>query len=377
MKILLCGGGTLGPVTPLLAVVRSMKKIRNDLSFAWVGTSTGPEHAVVVREGIPFFSIPVAKLPRYFSLAWLTVPRDLLRALRAARKIFDDTDPDLIVGMGGFTQAPIMREARKRNIPCAIHQLDATPTLSNRFVAKLCGSATTSFEYVSPPFGSVASTRVATPCRFSGMTIPDREAAADRFFLDPSRPIAFVFGGGTGARVLNHAMDVVCERLPDAIQFILVTGEGRGTGRTSDRRTIVKERLDERDMLFAYAASDLVICRAGMGTLSELAALSKPAIVIPIPDSHQEQNAEQLTDGIKIVRQTDGFEKQLATALEALLNGQTECQRLGTTLHALLPTDDGTSVAERWLDLIQSSTSTTLQPRALSEARMRRVEGHD
>ena len=271
-----------------------------------------------------------------------------------ARHILDDIRPDLIVGAGGFTQVPVMREAEKRGIPCAIHQLDTTPTLSNRLVAARCRSLTTSFEYSSPPFGrNVTTTRIPTPCRFANVSIPDKESGSSYFFLDHTRPIVFVFGGGTGARALNHAMEIVHERLTD-VQWIFATGEGRGAGLVVDRRTVVKTFFDERDMLFAYAAADVVVCRAGMGTVSELAALSKPAIIVPIPNSHQEANAEALKEGIVIVRQTEHLHDELRATIEGLLPDRERLAHMGSTLHRLLPTDNGTALAERWLDLINT-----------------------
>lgn len=352
MKILFCGGGTLGPVTPLLAVARHMLQMRSDLSLAWAGTPNGPEVEMVKREGMPFFCIPVAKFSRHPSLRWLTWPRNYVHAQRAARQLLDEMRPDLVVGAGGFTQVPVMRSALKRSIPCAIHQLDAMPTYSNRIVAKHCLSVTTSFRHASPPFGrGVHTNRVSTPCRFANVTIPDEEAAASYFFLDHTRPIIFVFGGGTGAVALNRAIDVIRTRLSNEVQFINATGVGRGIGLVSDRRTVVKERMDERDMLFAYAAADVVVCRAGIGTLADLATLSKPAIVVPIPDSHQEMNAHALKEGIEIVKQGDRFEENLERTLTELLDDPARRLFMGETLHRLFPTDTGSELAERWLRL--------------------------
>ncbi len=250
-------------------------------------------------------------------------------------------------------EVPVMREAAKRKIPCVLHQLDFTPGLSNRLVAKLCKSVTTSF---SESFVGRRTSGVATPCRFSGMTIPDKDSGAAYFFLDHTQPIVFVVGGGTGSLALNRAMNAVKHRLPPEIQFIHQTGRGKLEGMEPSRRTVVKEFMDERDMLFAYGAADLIICRAGMGTLSELAALSKAAIVVPIPDSHQEANARALAEGIEIVRQREGFEDMLESRIRELIKDQIRRDELGRNLHQLLPTDDGTELAERWIKLIGRAT---------------------
>lgn len=358
MTILFVGGGTLGPVTPLIAVARQMKKRNERLELVWAGTHEGPERQIVERERITFIPIPTAKLPRFISLAWLSWPTRYLAARRAARELLDRTKPSLVVGVGGFTQVPIMREAGKRKIPCAIHQLDAVPGLSNKAVAGICASVTTSFEYTHPPFGSrIRTERVPTPCRFSRVSAPDKEAAASRFFLSHDLPVVFVVGGGTGAMSINEAIWRSAEELTKSMQIIHVTGKGKSSRRrpTSEKRYLEKELFDEQDMLFAYAAADVVVCRAGMGTLSDLAELKRAAIVIPIPNSHQEANANALKEGASILEQSTRFDAELKQEIDELLVDPRLRTQLGERMHKLLPTDDGSVLAERWLALVKRS----------------------
>ncbi len=360
MTILLTGGGTLGPVTPLLAAVYSLKKIRSDLKFVWAGTSDGPERALVSAEGIDFYPVPRAKLTRYPSLSWLTLPRDYWRATRVAKHILTETMPDLVVSVGGYTQVPVMRCAARQGIPCAVHQLDKLPGLSNRLVAPLCRSVTTTFVYKVPPFGrAIQTTHVATPCRLVNLTIPDRAAAADRFLMDPSRPIIFVLGGGTGALKLNEAIATDLDSLLEKTQVIHAMGIGKRVGAQravplphTPSGYFAREFLDERDLLFAYAAADVVICRAGMGTLSELAALSKVALVVPMPDTHQEANAVALQEAIVSLRQTERLGQELQRIVFSLLDDTESRQRLGAALHRELLTDGGRELAEHWLGLV-------------------------
>jgi UDP-N-acetylglucosamine--N-acetylmuramyl-(pentapeptide) pyrophosphoryl-undecaprenol N-acetylglucosamine transferase len=350
--ILFAGGGTLGPVTPLLAVARRIKKLDATVECAWAGTSEGPEREVVGRERIPFHVIPTAKLPRYFSLEIFSWPSKYFAARRAAAELLDRVKPSLVVGAGGFTQVPVILEAAKRKIPCVIHQLDAEPGLSNRAVAKKCVSVTTSFAYEKPPFGSVTTERIATPCRFSGARLPDRHAGAERFFLDEHKPIVFIFGGGTGAAAINEAIRRSKSELLTSVQLIHQTGKGKRQNDVTEKGVIVSEFFDEQDMLFAYAAADIVICRAGMGALSDLAALKKTAIVIPIPNSHQEKNLEAVKTGVLGVHQTDHLDRDLTTAITDQLKNASYRAHLGETLHALLPTDDGTALAHKWLGFL-------------------------
>ena len=351
--ILFAGGGTLGPVTPLLAVARRMKKMDSSVDFAWAGTQEGPEREVVERERIPFSAIPTAKLPRYFSFEIFSWPSRYFAARRAAGELLDRVKPSLVVGAGGFTQVPVIIEAAKRKIPCAIHQLDAEPGLSNRAIAKKCVSVTTSFAYEQSPFGSKKTERTATPCRFAGVRMPDRHAGAERFFLDPNKQTVFAFGGGTGSIAINDALRQMKSRLLPNIQIIHQTGKGKRLHDAPERGYAVSELFDEQDMLFAYAAADVVVCRAGLGTFSDLATFQKAAISTPIPGSQMEQNIAALKEGIFPLTQSDHFVDDLYAAIMQLLGDENRRVFLGKTLHALLPTDDGSALAEKWLSLLK------------------------
>jgi UDP-N-acetylglucosamine--N-acetylmuramyl-(pentapeptide) pyrophosphoryl-undecaprenol N-acetylglucosamine transferase len=350
--ILFAGGGTMGPVTPLLAVLRRMKQLDPELSFAWAGTADGPERGLIETEGIPFYPIPVAKLPRYPTVRWLTWPVAYLRARIAAWNLLRTKRPSLVVAAGGFTQVPIMAAARWRRIPCAIHQLDAEPGLSNKRVAKMCRSVTTSFPYDFDVFDDVETTRVPTPCRFDPESMPSRTDAAKRFGLQPEKPILFVVGGGTGAAALNDATWKTKSRLLRDMQIIHATGKGKATVLTQDAGYVMREFLDEEDIKHAYAAADLVVSRAGMGGLSDLACLSKPAIFVPIPKSHQEQNVIKLP--VAVVEQKEQFEETLQQKILHLLSDADARQALGIKLHDALPTDDGSELARRWMGLMET-----------------------
>ncbi|MFH1620927.1 MAG: glycosyltransferase [Patescibacteria group bacterium] len=351
MTIAFCGGGTMGPVTPLIAVLRQMKKMNGDLKFIWIGTPGGPERQAVEAEGVNFFSIPVVKFPRYLSASWLSWPYKYLKAKAAAKKIIKDKRPDLIVSAGGFTGVPIMKVANSLGIPCVIHQLDAEPGLSNKSVTRLCASITTSYRYEKPPFPGIKSECVPTPNRFTDREVPLRMQAVDFFGLDESRPIIFVVGGGTGAAVLNEAVWSVMGELLKRTQIIHMTGKGKDK-KIKKPGYYCREFFNEKELLNAYAAADLVVSRAGIGGISDLAALSRPAIFVPIPDSHQEKNLEKLS--VEKVDQRKDFAKNLTKKIFELLSEDAYRQDCGKRLHEDFPTDNGSMLAKRWLGLISS-----------------------
>ncbi len=351
MKILCCGGGTMGPVTPLLAVLRRMKARRADVEFAWVGTPDGPERAVLEAEGITFYPLTVVKLPRHPSTTWLVWPFLYLQARREATRILTEVRPALVLSAGGFSSVPVIAAAHRYNIPCAIHQLDAEPGLANRAVAKKCQLVTTSFAYDFPPFPGVASEQVPTPCRFTSTRLPSRTMAASSLRLDPARPIVFVVGGGTGATALNEAIWNVLPTLTKDAQVIHLTGRGKIDRTVQAVGYLEAEFFDENQILSAYAAADLVVSRAGLGVISELAALSKAAIFVPIPDSHQELNVKKLP--CAVIQQGQSFSTRLLQEIRRLLEDEGERQRLGKQLHQALPTDNGEALAERWMKLLK------------------------
>jgi UDP-N-acetylglucosamine--N-acetylmuramyl-(pentapeptide) pyrophosphoryl-undecaprenol N-acetylglucosamine transferase len=219
----------------------------------------------------------------------------------------------------------------------------------------MCKSVTTSYEYNSPPFTGVKSDRFPTPCRFAGRTPLAKEDACRSFELDPSRPVIFVLGGGTGSKAINDAIGHIQKELVALTQIIHLTGKGRSTlssplGQGGVRGgSITKEFFNEDEMFRAFCAADLVISRAGIGTISEVACLSKPAILIPIPKSHQEKNAAKLP--CDVITQNEGFHDRLLSRIRFYLSNEQERRTIGEKIHESFPVDDGSALAERWLHL--------------------------
>jgi UDP-N-acetylglucosamine--N-acetylmuramyl-(pentapeptide) pyrophosphoryl-undecaprenol N-acetylglucosamine transferase len=357
-QTLLCtGGGTLGPVTPLLAMVQAARRLEPKLEVCWIGTPEGPERALIEAADIPFYALPVVKLPRYPSLRWLTFPLDWYRARREASRLITEIQPDVVVTAGGFTAVPVIFAARKKGVPCAMHQLDLKPGLANRQVAGSCQSITTSFEYARPPFRvGLADERIPTPTRFRLTDLPTRTKSARTFGLEARRPITLVFGGGTGALAINAMMEKNQTQWLSCTQVIHLTGKGKHASTLREQKGYVVREFLQDEMIDAFAAADLVICRAGFATLSEMtAALKKPTIVIPLPGTEQELNARAFEEqGAVIVvnQETRSFEQDVFDAAALLLRDTDARKEMGEAAYRFLPTDDGTVLAKRILRLM-------------------------
>ncbi|HEU0051051.1 MAG TPA: UDP-N-acetylglucosamine--N-acetylmuramyl-(pentapeptide) pyrophosphoryl-undecaprenol N-acetylglucosamine transferase [Patescibacteria group bacterium] len=361
MNFLFVGGGTLGPVTPLLAVAKALSDRQNGSRFFWIGTPNGPERLLVEKKGMTFFALPVTKVPRYPSLLWIKLPFAMIAARKRAKKILRQIKPRAVITVGGFTAVPVIFEAKKMGIPCFTHQLDLVPGLANKKIASKCQSVTTSFEYERGPFGEwVSDERIATPVRFSLERLPSKIKASAAFGFDPHRKIVLVFGGGTGAQTLNECMDRTRAEWLKFCQILHITGEGKGTSDPHSLKGYVTKPFLGENMDDAYAAADLVICRSGIGALSEIAALKKAVILVPIPHSHQEANAhafEERGAAVVVPQTLKNFDQEILATAKLLLSDERARKTMGERANLFFPTDDGSALATRILTCLKDEAN--------------------
>ncbi len=288
--ILFAGGGTLGPVTPLLAISSVLRSRRPDWEQIWVGTPDGPE-IPLVRPRMTYLSVPVVKLRRYASLETL---RDLGKfpgVLKQARDIVQRTKPSIVVGAGGFVSVPMGWAAKWHHAKLLIHQQDVEPGLANRLLAPWADQITTVFG-AHRTFPPKKCTQTGNPVRQEFLQA-DAARGRSQFAIPADRPMVLVIGGGTGAQALNTLVEASRPRLQSTMTIVHLTGAHRGHAECTEDGYIRRAFLDA-ELPHVMAAADLVVTRAGMGTLTELSALAKPTIIIPMPKTHQEYNAAAL-----------------------------------------------------------------------------------
>jgi UDP-N-acetylglucosamine--N-acetylmuramyl-(pentapeptide) pyrophosphoryl-undecaprenol N-acetylglucosamine transferase len=349
MKVLFAGGGTMGPVTPLLAVAEAWRAKDPRAEFVWVGTRQGPEREPVRAAGIRFFHVPVARLTRYPSLEWVLLPIRLFMSFVMAFLILGRVKPDLIASAGGFTAVPVVLAGWLRRIPSWAHQPDADALLTNRLCAPFACLVTVAWPATLASFPKSKTVLVGNPVR-AAIRQGQKGAAHERFGLDLRLPTVFVFGGGTGASWLNHLFAEIAAPLLERANVVHVTGEGKGVaGLEGRKRYFAAESLSGEDMGHAFAASDVVLARAGMGTVSELAATRKAAVLVPIPASGQEANARQLKEAgaAVVLSQTSTTVGDLRAAVDGLLADPARRKELGERLSSLLQTDVADELVDR------------------------------
>ncbi|MFH1255362.1 MAG: undecaprenyldiphospho-muramoylpentapeptide beta-N-acetylglucosaminyltransferase [bacterium] len=280
-KILLTGGGTGGSVSPLLATAEELK-ICGNFEFLWLGTKFGPEREMVERAGIKFMAISGGKLRRYFSFKNFFDIFKIKIAFWQALFIMLKSRPDLAMSAGSFVSVPAIWAAWILRVPILIHQQDVAAGLANKLMAPFAKAVTVVFESSLKDYGKKA-VWIGNPVRRSLKTQS----------INKDFPAVLILGGGTGSAAINKLVENSISELAKFCRVAHITGKNKG-GNTEVKSGNYEryEFLGVEKMAEIMNAADLVITRAGIGMLSELSYLGKPCVIIPMPNSHQEENAE-------------------------------------------------------------------------------------
>jgi UDP-N-acetylglucosamine--N-acetylmuramyl-(pentapeptide) pyrophosphoryl-undecaprenol N-acetylglucosamine transferase len=355
MKVLFSGGGTLGPVTPLLAIHDVVKDAHTDAQFFWVGTMHGPEQALVKKKGITFFTLNSGKFRRYISF-WNII--DMLRILIGffqSIPLLLRIKPDICISAGGYVSVPLHWAAWILGIPSWIHQQDVHVGLSNKLMSPFATKITTSLESQVKKFKKKNTTWLGNPVRKDVVSCTKEEAltyfnnilnlnlsAQNGSALGGNLPVVFATGGGTGSMRVNELVTEAVQHLSGYAQVIHLSG----LERPQELVLRTKKHFDyyhtfqffTEEMKYAYAVADIVISRGGFGTLTELAALGKPAILIPKP-GHQEQNVRFFSEAgaVVLVSEKTADGNYLAKMIRDLIKDKTKQKQLGRTLSDMMP----------------------------------------
>jgi UDP-N-acetylglucosamine--N-acetylmuramyl-(pentapeptide) pyrophosphoryl-undecaprenol N-acetylglucosamine transferase len=354
MKVLLAGGGTAGHTSPLLATADALRRLDESVEVTALGTPRGIEGRVIPEAGYPLEMIPPVPMPRKPSPDLLRVPGRLVGAVRAARQVVTRVQPDVVVGFGGYVSVPAYLAARRR-VPIVVHEGNALPGLANRLGARFTTHVATSFPGTPLPHAAY----LGLPIRRMISTL-DRPALRDEarrtFGLDPDRPTLLVTGGSQCARRLNQAVSGAATALRDAgIQVLHVVGpagEASVTEAPGGPPYVVLPYVDRMDL--AYAAADLVVCRSGANTVTEVAAVGLPAVFVPLPigNGEQELNARPVVDagGGLLVQDAALTAEWVRAAVPGLVTDRNRLETMSSAAADLIPLDADERLARMILD---------------------------
>jgi UDP-N-acetylglucosamine--N-acetylmuramyl-(pentapeptide) pyrophosphoryl-undecaprenol N-acetylglucosamine transferase len=348
MRVLLAGGGTAGHTSPLLATADALRRLEPDVEITCLGTPRGLETRVVPEAGYPLELIPPVPLPRRPNADLVKVPARLRRAVKETLAVLDRVRPDVVVGYGGYVSMPAYLAARRRRLPLVVHEQNALPGLANKAGARIADRVAVSFPDTPLP----GAEYVGLPIRrmISGLDRAALRAEGRAFFgLDPDRPTLLVTGGSQGARRLNQSVSGAAGALAAAgVQVLHVVGpRGEAAPAAGEQPSVPSVRyvvvgfVDRMDL--AYAAADLVVCRAGANSVTEAAAVGLPAVFVPLPigNGEQEHNARPVVDagGGILVADADLTPEWVAGTVPHLATDHERLATMGAAAAALVPRD--------------------------------------
>lgn len=321
--MIVAGGGTGGHLFPGLAVAEALG---DGDAARFVGSSTGIEARVIPRTRFPFSAVEVRGVRGRGLRGVLEFALQVPVALRRARREIVEFGADVVLGVGGYASFPAVVAAWMRRVPTVLLEQNARPGMANRVLGRVATRVCTSYEAAAAAFPRGKVVVTGNPVRSFASPAPRRREAGSLHLL--------AFGGSQGARSINAAMceaaKILRDRVPE-LRIVHQTGPGAADeARACYERLEVAAEVHEfiEDMESAYAAADLVICRAGATTLAELAMLGKAAILVPYPlaaDDHQRANAEVVVaaGAARMVLDAELSGERLATEVEALAGGDT------------------------------------------------------
>ncbi|MDD2807079.1 MAG: UDP-N-acetylglucosamine--N-acetylmuramyl-(pentapeptide) pyrophosphoryl-undecaprenol N-acetylglucosamine transferase [Patescibacteria group bacterium] len=345
MKIILSGGGTMGSVSTLIAVFEYLKKNQPQAEFLWLATRTGPEEKLIESYGITVKKIFSGKFRRYFSLKNIFDPIFIFLGFFQSLYYVIKFRPDWILSAGGFVSVPLVWSAWFLRKKILIHQQDVIPGLANKLMSPFATKISVVFSESAVSFPKNKIVVVGNPVR-SEIFLGHQESALKFFKLEVGVPTLLVIGGGTGAQGLNDLLVSSAAQLVEFCQIIHLTGGKVSTNFSHPRYHPYDFLLTELND--AYAVSDLVISRAGLSTLSELSVLGKPVIVIPLPDSQQEANAEEFLkyQAVKIMAEKNIKPGDFSPAIKKIIYNQAELLQLGKNIQAMMSKTGAAEIAK-------------------------------
>lgn len=359
--MIISGGGTGGHIFPAIAIADALRRLDPDIDILFVGAQGRMEMERVPMAGYPIRGLWISGFQRRLTWKNLLFPVKLVVSAFQSARIFRSFKPDLAIGVGGYASGPMLQTAVQRRITTAIQEQNSFPGATNRILARQVDRIFVAYPGMDRFFPADKIRLTGNPVRTDiERSVLSRDEAIRFFGLDESRRTILVFGGSLGAGVLNRSMEESLDLLAaaDDVQVIWQTGKmyeaAYQDARTAQLSNVRKLTfLDRMDM--AYAAADVVVCRAGALTISELSLLGKAAILVPSPyvaEDHQTRNARSLADvgAARMIGETDAPAMAIWSALELVRDGEA-CEQLGTAIRQFAFRDAADRIATELLDM--------------------------
>ena len=279
-KILLTGGGTVGHVTPNIALIPSLKKLNYEIRY--IGSYDGIEKKLIEELGIPYTGISSGKFRRYLSLKNLSDPFRVIKGYNEAKKFVKEYKPDVLFSKGGFVSVPVVLAAKTCGVPAIIHESDITPGLANRIAIKGAKKVCCNFPETLKYLPAEKAVLTGSPIRRELLSGTPENAYALCNFPAEKKPVLLIIGGSLGSRAINEAVRKVLPELLKDFYIIHLCGKGNLDETLTGTPGYAQFEYVSAELTDMLALADLAISRAGANSICELLALHKPNILIPL-----------------------------------------------------------------------------------------------
>ena len=361
MRIIFAGGGTGGHLIPAINIARLLRKKLTDVQILFVGIKGGMERNIVEKNGFEIEEIEVVGLKRNFS-GMIDFSKKILRALSQSDKLVRAFGPEVVVGTGGYVSAPVVLAGKRRKARTLIQEQNIFPGLATRFLSRFADRICLAFDGSKRYFQGVKNIVVTGNPLRDDLIIAKGNGLVNEFDLEAGKKVLFIMGGSRGAQSINEGITDFIDNglLPEEWQVLWQTGE--------DKYNKVIKRFQGKElpgtlapfidsMPRAYAIADMVVCRAGAMTLSELLALGLPAILVPYPYAaadHQMKNALDLKrkGAVEVIPDSKLKTDEFTNLLTELLKNDNRRQELMRQAHSMGNTGGAEAITEEIIKLI-------------------------
>jgi len=364
-KIIISGGGTGGHIFPAISIANALKEKDKEVDILFVGAKGRMEMDKVPAAGYNIVGLPVSGFQRKFSIQHISFFFKLLSSLIKSRKIINSFRPNAVIGVGGYASGPLLKVATKKRIPSLILEQNSYAGITNRLLSKKVNKICVAYDKMDKYFPKEKIILTGNPVRQDLKNIKDKKEKALRFFdLNENKKIILIIGGSLGAKTINQCvLNNIQKIVRYEIQLIWQTGKYYFEDAKIEVNNYNAENIKIHDFIsrmdLAYAAADIIISRAGAGTVSELCLVGKPTILVPSPnvaEDHQTKNAKTLVDKNAAIMINDGeaTRKLINRAIE-LLDNESEMKRLSENIAKMAVKDSAKIIANEILKMIKSN----------------------
>ena len=360
-KIIISGGGTGGHIFPAIAIAQALQKKNSELEILFIGAKGRMEMTKVPEAGYPIKGLWISGLQRTLTIKNLLFPVKLISSIYNAKKIISKFKPHAVIGVGGYASGPTLWVASRKNIPTAIQEQNSFPGITNKLLAKSVNKIFVAYSEMERFFPAEKIIFSGNPIRKETIITKGKKTEALKYFgLSENKKTVLVVGGSQGAKAINEGIDSKINLFGENnLQLIWQTGKfyfEKAKSSVGENKNInVTEFITKMD--YAYACADIVISRAGAIAISELCAVGKPTVFVPLPtaaENHQYKNALALKkqDAALIVKNSETNEKLVDTVINLSKNKSAQ-NKLADNIKNLANTKADELIAEEIIKLLK------------------------